>query len=233
MRAIQTIYQDNRIAQYCIYCGETKNNSKDHVPSKCLIDKPYPENLPTVACCPECNNSFSKIEEYTSCLLEMIKKLKLQNYDYKIRDKIQTSLEFNTKLQYQIKEEIKNSTFNKTRIFNFLSKQAKGHIFYHFSIFKWNETPKIEIYTVLDLTDSEIKTFLNTPEREKIGELGSRDCYDVLMVEDHDGNMIKSFYLWNTVQEEQYEYLTYLERNQIVVKIIIGGFFLCKITYVD
>jgi len=47
----------------CIFCGD-KADTKDHIPSKNLLEKPYPNNLFTVPSCKRCNNSFSSDEEY-------------------------------------------------------------------------------------------------------------------------------------------------------------------------
>lgn len=47
----------------CFYCNSTAN-TKDHTPSKNLLEKPYPNNLLTIPSCVECNNSFSLDEEY-------------------------------------------------------------------------------------------------------------------------------------------------------------------------
>lgn len=48
----------------CIYCGSTKDITKDHVPPKLLFPNPKPPNLITVPCCRECNQSFQKDDEY-------------------------------------------------------------------------------------------------------------------------------------------------------------------------
>ncbi len=47
----------------CYYCGRPAE-SRDHVPPKCLLEKPYPENLLTIPACASCNNNFSLDEEY-------------------------------------------------------------------------------------------------------------------------------------------------------------------------
>lgn len=47
----------------CLYCGKKANN-REHVPSKSLLEKPYPNNLITIPACQICNNSFSLDEEY-------------------------------------------------------------------------------------------------------------------------------------------------------------------------
>lgn len=47
----------------CVYCGLAAT-TRDHVPSRCLLEKPYPPNLLTVPSCAACNRGFSKDEEY-------------------------------------------------------------------------------------------------------------------------------------------------------------------------
>jgi len=47
----------------CYFCGKL-SKSKDHIPSKNLLEKPYPNNLLTIPACIDCNQSFSLDEEY-------------------------------------------------------------------------------------------------------------------------------------------------------------------------
>tara|TARA_R110002049_G_scaffold308754_1_gene513922 strand:- start:66304 stop:67029 length:726 start_codon:yes stop_codon:yes gene_type:complete len=47
----------------CYFCGKPAS-TKDHVPSKNLLEKPYPKNLLTIPACLKCNQSFSLDEEY-------------------------------------------------------------------------------------------------------------------------------------------------------------------------
>lgn len=48
----------------CIYCGETKRLTRDHVPPKCLFDKSTTDNMITVPCCVRCNHEASLDDEY-------------------------------------------------------------------------------------------------------------------------------------------------------------------------
>ncbi|MBX7045797.1 MAG: HNH endonuclease [Ignavibacteria bacterium] len=51
----------------CIYCLRKlkfKEITRDHIPPKCLIVKPYPNDLITVPSCSKCNMGFSKLDEY-------------------------------------------------------------------------------------------------------------------------------------------------------------------------
>ena len=48
----------------CIYCGEIRDLTSDHVPPKNLFRSPRPTNLVTVPACRACNKSFEKDDEY-------------------------------------------------------------------------------------------------------------------------------------------------------------------------
>ena len=68
-------HSDARSRVSCTHCGvvlDPTNATKDHAPSKCLLDRPLPENLPTVMICGSCNRSFAKDEEYLCVLLAAV-----------------------------------------------------------------------------------------------------------------------------------------------------------------
>ncbi len=48
----------------CIYCAGKAGETRDHVPPRSLLRKPYPPDLLTVPSCRECNAGFSKDEDY-------------------------------------------------------------------------------------------------------------------------------------------------------------------------
>lgn len=64
-------FMDERHRGGCAYCG-TKPDTRDHVPSRVLLDEPYPLNLPTVDACEDCNASFSRDEQYIACLIDAV-----------------------------------------------------------------------------------------------------------------------------------------------------------------
>jgi hypothetical protein len=55
----------------CVYCG-SPSDSKDHVPPRLLLERPYPPNLLTVPSCTRCNQGWSKNEQYFLVLLSQI-----------------------------------------------------------------------------------------------------------------------------------------------------------------
>ena len=68
-------YSDERNKGSCIHCGASlsqSKKSKDHTPSKILLDAPYPMNLAVTEVCGPCNNGFSKDEEYLVSFLSAV-----------------------------------------------------------------------------------------------------------------------------------------------------------------
>lgn len=67
-------YADNRHKAWCIHCGTAKTGrfTRDHIPSKSLLDSPLPDNTPTFSICPDCNNDLSQDEEYLKIVLTCI-----------------------------------------------------------------------------------------------------------------------------------------------------------------
>ena len=71
---MESIYEfvDERQKSWCIHCGgwiAQLETNRDHAPSKSLLQKPYPENLPVMQVCKECNSGFSRDEEYLAAFL--------------------------------------------------------------------------------------------------------------------------------------------------------------------
>src|SRR3990172_12329210 len=60
---------DERQMAFCVHCGGT-TETRDHVPSRVLLDEPYPPQLPAVPACQSCNEALSKDEVYFACLIE-------------------------------------------------------------------------------------------------------------------------------------------------------------------
>ena len=63
---------DSRNKGFCIHCGaliRTEESSRDHVPTKGLLNPPHPYNLPVVEVCRQCNVGFSSDEEYLIAFL--------------------------------------------------------------------------------------------------------------------------------------------------------------------
>lgn len=58
-----------------IPCKEGHKESRynrDHVPAKTLLNPPYPENLPVVSMCQECNTAYGRDEEYLAAFISSV-----------------------------------------------------------------------------------------------------------------------------------------------------------------
>lgn len=68
MKQIQD-FGDDRNKGWCVYCGDD-GETRDHVPSRVLLDEPYPDELPVLPACAACNGAFSRDEAYLACVIE-------------------------------------------------------------------------------------------------------------------------------------------------------------------
>lgn len=55
----------------CVYC-RAPATTRDHIVPRCLLESPYPKDLPTVDSCAQCNGSYSKDEEYFLAALAQV-----------------------------------------------------------------------------------------------------------------------------------------------------------------
>ena len=68
-------FVDERQKSWCIHCARPLaglETSEDHVPTKSLLTKPCPHHLPVVTICRECNNGFSRDEQYVVTFLSCV-----------------------------------------------------------------------------------------------------------------------------------------------------------------
>ena len=65
-------YSDDRNRGFCVHCGEslgTADISREHAPTRSLLNRPLPDNLPVVHACQQCNSQFSYDEAYLVALI--------------------------------------------------------------------------------------------------------------------------------------------------------------------
>ena len=138
-------FVDERQKSWCIHCGcgigEVDTN-KDHVPSKVLLRKPYPENLPVVPTCTTCNNSFSADEEYLSLFLHCVL-VGSTDPERQADNKVARALRRHAKLRARIeRSKTKYQSIGgkmrciwkpeTERVERVVVKNARGHAFYEY-----------------------------------------------------------------------------------------------------
>ncbi len=127
-------YGDHRNKGKCVHCGGAAETD-DHVPSKVLLDEPYPTNLMVCPACFNCNNSLSPDEEYLACLLECVIAGDTAATNIR-RPKIARSLERNDGLRRMLGGAMSDVegrriwSVDNERVTTVLLKLARGHAAY-------------------------------------------------------------------------------------------------------
>ena len=127
--------KNSRSKGVCVYCGD-RSGTRDHIPSKVLLDKPYPSQLPVVPACETCNQSFSLDEQYLACVVEVASSRSV-DADALRRRKVRRIMEKNRELRDRIRaSRTTNGTASpvwvveRSRVRNVVRKLAKGHVAY-------------------------------------------------------------------------------------------------------
>lgn len=222
----------------CIYCGG-KATTREHLPSKAFLVEPYPEDMATMPACFDCNNGFSKDEEYVSCYLEVLKAAIYPGYS--ISESVQKRLARNEKLAHAINEQIQKDEgkicfrFDQERFCRILTKLAQGHAGYEFDYvnFDSNNT-RAEWQFVFHMTQEALEEFDSIPQMPIFPEIGSRSCATPYIVQNIETGEAAVFMFWNVIQEGRYRYqVTYNAEMNIQVKIVIYEFLYCVVELED
>lgn len=165
----------------CFYCGSPAD-TKDHIPSKVLLDKPYPDNLDEVPCCRKCNNGFSLDEEFSAVAIECVLRQSTHVKDMK-REKVRIICEHSPLLLNCVEESLITDLWgnihlsaDNPRIRNFILKLAKAHIKFELGFLPLSlEATEIQIFELKHCTDtSVVEAFLAPVKVSVLPESGSR-----------------------------------------------------------
>lgn len=159
------LFFDSRLkTDACVYCGAA-SESRDHCPSKVLLDEPFPPELGTVDACGACNQAFSSDEQYVACLLECVLCGSTEPNDVR-RPKIRRILEESPKLAARIKEsgqeDIAGNLIWKPefeRVRNVALKLAQGHFAYEFNVPALEQPRYVNFVPLVSLAESQRSEF--------------------------------------------------------------------------
>lgn len=229
MRQIKT-FSDYRLDTMCSYCGASPD-TRDHVPSKILLNEPFPDNLPVVPCCDKCNQSFSLDEEYIACLIECVLCGTTDVENLK-RDKVKKILKEKELLRQKIANSIieidGQISFNVEleRLKNVILKLAKGHAKYENSEPMLDEPTHFAFKPLHTMTQDEIDLFLEDTVLTKSPEVGSRAIQNFLI---DSNNNVSSH--WTIVQRDNYSYCVTANPGSLSVRIIILDYLATEIIW--
>ena len=208
-------FVDERQKELCIYCGAllvAVETNKDHVPSKGLLLKPHPENLPVVRVCKGCNSDFSVDEEYLFLFLRCVLAGTTNPDDH--RDaRVAGAMKRHVNLRARIE---RSKTEYKTRggetrfiwkpeterVRRVVIKNARGHALFEYGEPMLTEPEHVWIGPIGCMTEEERVSFVSGDEGNLAGwagEIGSRTMTRVMTGQDLcDG--------WVVVQEGVYRF---------------------------
>lgn len=206
---------DERQKSWCLLCAKTLadlETSEDHVPTKSLLAKPRPHNLPVVTICHKCNNGFSLDEQYAvtflSCVLCGSTNPEQQHNASAARALIKsaslrTMIE-RTKTEYQTQSGEMQIIWHPdmARINRVILKNARGHAYFEYGEPMLEPPTHVWAAPLESMSESERTNFEgsdNACELAAWPEVGSRMMTRVYTGQDmHNG--------WVAVQDGAYRY---------------------------
>lgn len=235
-------FADNRLIGGCVYCGGSAE-TRDHVPSKCLLESPYPENLPVVECCDSCNQYFSKDEQYFVCLLESV--LCGSTDSEKIRrPSVARIMQKSPALRQRIeksKTEVDGLIAfvpEMERICNVMLKLARGHAAFELSQPCRSEPDHFWCGPLSSLPKESQDVFHSVHFQEIFGEVGSRNMQRLLITQmtlnsetgsqQNVGMIIND---WIDVQDDQYRFIAIEDMGTLIIRIVIAEYFACEVAW--
>lgn len=223
------LFVDERMRGLCAFCGR-KPNTRDHCPSKVLLDEPYPPNLAIVDSCAKCNSSFSLDEEYVATLVECVLRGSTDP-DAVQRSGIKKTLLHAPRLAAQIQSrmtsDLKGNQIwqaDMDRVRRVVLKLARGHLDYELSVQEIGEPTEFFACPLMSMTDREKANFENpNPHSSSLyPELGSR-AFMRLFASNGDGYGDG----WITVQDGRYRYLVGQTQGNFV-HIALSEYLACR-----
>ncbi|WP_162199189.1 hypothetical protein [Methanoculleus sediminis] len=218
---------DDRLTVICAYCGEAPD-TRDHVPSKVLLDEPFPPGLPVVGACSKCNHDFSLDEQYLACFVECVTCGTCEIEDLR-RPKIKRILSKNPSLRARIvasqsRDEEGYSTWKPEmdRVLNVLIKLAHGHIAYEF-VPMFDEPDHVIAAPLTCMPDDERKEFENGVPRGRMvfSEIGTRGFLREV------GSKLGHFEQegdWIVVQSDRYRYTAKQCEGGFLVRMVLSEY---------
>lgn len=228
MNRNKTYYCDWRLQDVCAYCGDFAD-TEDHVPSRCFLDKPLPNNLPVVPCCEKCNKSFSEDEEYISCIIDCMKE-GTTNIEFITREKTRKTMSHSIPLANRIKCQQKSFgeftywDYEKERFERVIRKLAFGHLAFFNEMIAFDYNCQIKIRLLDQMNENDRNAFELEYFSDLLPEVGSRALLNnlILVTDENNIRSVKSISQWQVVQDGRYRYCTSNDGNK--VKFVIAEY---------
>jgi len=215
---------DERTLTFCAYCGAPPV-TRDHVPPKALLDKPYPDNLPVVGACASCNAGFSADDQYLACLLECTIHGSVapeQLSREQVRRTLASRPAIRARLAAAQVRTDERSAFRAEvdRVNRMIQRLGQGHAMYELHCIQ-HEPPLYVVFAPFCLMTSEERASFETPpEPSLLPEVGSRGLTRV----------VDEGFGWVEVQAGRYRYLAWCGPG-VHVRMAISEYLACEVCW--
>jgi hypothetical protein len=221
-------YGDQRNEGWCVYCGGS-DETRDHVPSRILLDEPYPANLPVAPACRRCNAGISLDEEYVACLLECVRAGGTEP-EHLSRPKIARILRRKPELAARLgmAKRVKDGRVvfdpELARVRNVLLKLARGHAAFELNEPQLDEPSSVFFEAFENMSPEERENFECLPDTQLWPEVGSRGLQRLLVMSE------AAYSDWIEVQPGRYRCLT-SQGCGLVVRMVIREYLAAEIVW--
>ena len=227
-------FTDSRFNGICVHCGEILGNNdynREHIPTKSLINPPYPENLPTVHVHNECNLNFSLDEEYFGAFLASVI-CGTTEPDSERFPAAATALQHSAGLRTRINQsrQVQGTPPNILwspeidRANRVLVKNARAHIRFELGELALSEPSSIGVSPISLLSASQRRDFENTPKGYLWPEVGSR-----MMTRMASGELQLSG--WVEVQSDIYRYAVCQTHRGVLVRMVLREYLAAEVSW--
>lgn len=234
---------DERLRDGCVFCDDKVEDTRDHVPSRVLLDRPYPENLPVVPACTACNNGFSLDEQYLACLIDCVVAGSTDPQRVQ-RDQVRKILEQNPKLRERLEGarlENGGSTFfvpEADRVRNVVMKLARGHAAFELGTPQRRPPDSVWWAVLGGMEDADAEPFLSPHVHHLLGEIGSRATQRMAVLEvtleSSKGELVRVpliCTMWVDVQEGRYRYQAVEDHDGVTIRMVLGEYLACEVRW--
>lgn len=223
---------DDRNKTWCIHCGNNLLNaetSKDHVPSKSLLRRPFPPQIPTVTICQPCNHSFSFDEQYVSTFVAcvLIGSTEPDDHpDFWVQARLEKQPELRSLIE---RSRVQYRTIggdlrviwqpDLRRIHRVVVKNARGHAFYEYGEPLFGDPLAMSVEPLEFMNSAQRREFEGCESGTLASwpEVGSRAMQRLMTGQDMIGP-------WVTVQDGVYRYAVWEHGPGLKVRSVISEY---------
>lgn len=221
-------FGDERVLSQCVYCGGPPD-TREHVPSKVLLDTPYPPNLPVVAACKDCNSGFSLDEEYLACVVDCALAGTV-SADRVSRPKVARILRQRPALLARLRTALAESEgvlqLGCGRVRRVVVKLATGHAAYELNSLQ-QSTPDCGVAPLPALAPDERLRFERGPMQSLWPEAGSRAMQRMVRAP------VPAAPTWLQVQAGRYRYVTFTHSGRTTVRMVLSEYLASEVSWDD